>query len=302
MSLNYILNDEKYAHYDTRNSPNKEDPWTESDGENAYIKGTKFITNEDLENNYKLEGFDGSYDEIYIFKGEYRYDNVIVCLNSNGSITESYVKRGNKWGKKVKVSNRGGAFLPLNTNGGVNTDFIMFAVRGNKSECRFYHIPTDTLSSGKTVSYDSVERTGIRNVFNIKGRDTQVEWTGGEFKVYEYEDTEADSGYNEDLRDVHSYPDLLDAVDNKVAIVNGREDAKKFLNGNLDRDDINVKERKINHIRDKYINDEITINVFEHKLENIMREYNSDLVQSNVESNSNSNNDDEEVEDELLAW
>lgn len=217
---------------------------------------------------FKMDGFIRGHHDIIVFRGEYHYDNIVI--GTNGSKKQSYIKSGSKMERVV------GRFLPLKTKGGEETDFIAMRRRDG---CHLYHIPSRTLSDA-TFPYEKIKKTSVESIFNIKGEDLQVEWIGNQF--IEHDKTAVDKPKSStknvktngeehlnqtmDMRSAYRYPLLLDRLDRRIAIINNKQDAKNFLNGNMNKQRIDIKKRKIDHLKQKYAKNRISIKEFEEEI------------------------------------
>lgn len=259
----------------------------------------------------KMDGFKRGHHDVIVFRGEYRYDNIVI--GTNGSSKQSYIKSGSKMKPVV------GLFLPLKTKGGEETDFIVRRIRG---ECHLYHIPSETLSSVK-FRYGNIQKTSVKGVFNINGEDRQIEWTGSQFIEHDKADTnepgsstevvevdgEEHISQNMDMRSAHKYPLLLDRLNRRISIINDKQDAKDFLNSELNKQRIDIKERKINHIKQKYAEGKISIKEFEQEIKSEIKhtlwiepaEGDLEELDENVEDIDMDSNESDEIYDQEMA-
>lgn len=255
-----------------------------------------------------VDGMDSTYHSLIVFKGEYKYDNIII--GTKGSNRIPYIERGSE------LHRLEGELLPLKTQNGQKTDFIVIS-RGNSDY--LYHIPSGTKSTMR-VRYKSVSRVKD-GVFNIDGKDTHIIWNGSSFEHYEDEDIEKPDGKTEeifdpntgiekeiqqmDMRKAYKYEQILDSIVRKVSIIKNKKEAKRMLNENIDFTNVEVDKRKLQDIKQDYITDKIDIEEFEVKFKQLINS--SSELDASIDSELPDNEDieidkNEEEEDKLLSW
>jgi hypothetical protein len=252
---------------------------------------------------------DNTYHSLIVFRGEYRYDNIII--GTKGSSRMAYVERGSELRRLEGVP------LPLKTKNGQETDFIVISIGRSH---HLYHIPSGT-KSDESFRYKNISKID-NGVFNIEGKDSHILWNGSSFEYYEDEDVDEPKSETEnilnpntsvekeiqqmDMRKAYKYEQILDAIVLEVPIINNKKEAKKFLNVNIDFTDLEIDKRKLNNIKQDYTNDKIDIEEFEFEIKRLINK--SSELDTSIDSEIPDNEDieidrnEEEEDDKLLSW
>lgn len=193
-----------------------------------------------------------------------------------------------------------------------------------------FHIPTGKrtrINERRTSVVKSVESAGT--VLDIRGKDKQIEWTGGQFVKYENinaedvsdeddepilsQDQYVDKEISESMDDEKkSYRELLNDVVRDVPYINNRQEAEKYLNGEFEITKSERKAREFTDIKRRYVRNIISINEFEDRVADFFNkneEYihtafeNSDNQISNLDTDVEVSDENEEEDDNtLLNW
>lgn len=193
------------------------------------------------------------------------------------------------------------------------------------------HIPTGNrirINERRTSVVKAVESAGT--VIDIRGKDKQIEWTGGEFTKYENIDAEdvsdeddepilsQDSYIDKDISNTmddkdKSYRELLNGIVRDVPYINNRYEAEEYLNGNFEITESKKKVRKFADIKRKYVRNVISIEEFENQVSEFLdrnEEYiytafeNSDNQISDLDTDVEVSDDDDKEQNDttLLDW
>lgn len=274
------------------------------------VDGTLIGRNVSVPHFITASGMDSTYHSLIVFRGEYRYDNVII--GTRGSNRMAYVERGSE------LCRLEGVPLPLKTKHGQETDFIVMSMGRSHY---LYHIPSGT-KSDKSFRYENISKVD-NGVFNIRGEDSHILWNGSSFESYEDEDVDEPDSKTEnvldpntsvekeiqqmDMRKAYKYEQILDSIVREVSIINNKKEAKKFLNVNIEFTNLEIDKRKLKDIKQDYTNDKIDIEEFELEIKELINK-SSELdtsINSGLPDDEDieiDRNEEEEEDDKLLSW
>lgn len=215
---------------------------------------------------FQFDGCAGSHHCIIEFSGpKYGYDNIII--GTKGAMKTVYFLSNGEVQRKVRQK-RMHLF-----------ESDKFIALGH----HLYHIPTGKRTRIDERSFELVER--VPNVIDFKGKDKQIEWTGGGFKKYdnisaeEAEDSSIEIDEEElrskDMRDVvdsseASYDRMLNNIVDDIYWVNDTREAEKYVNGEFEIPERQKEKRRYQEIKTMYATGQITIDQFEKRLEKFL--------------------------------
>ena len=213
-----------------------------------------------------------------------------------------------------------GGLRPIKIPNDRSPDFIIL-VKGRKNY--LYHIPSGT-SSNESIGSRCTLKMINRGLFDVRGSDKQIEWTGGQFIIHDNEKVdEPDSDVQEvelngeewstqemDMREAYRYNDLLDGIIRRVNYIRDREEAKMFLNGKIELGKDERFMRKYNSIRQAFFDGMLDINRFEKELNALLEDYENIIDLESLEEQRETEDiigetedvDDENEKESLLEW